>query len=372
MKKIIIFHISDFGGHSKAAANIKEAILYKDPGADVLNINGFGYFYPRTEKLVDFLYTALIKNYPQFWGRIYDRKKIVKELGPFRRFANKHAFKKLALLVKDFSPDCFVTTQAFPCGIVGDFKALSAIKAPLIAAVTDYYPHRFWIHPLVDKYIVACQEAKDVLIKEGVSPQKIEILGIPVSIKFLHTHPREEIARDFGFASDLDSVLIMGGGLGIGPIESIARELDSVSGDFQIIVVCGKNKKLYDWFEKNKNQFKKPVFYFGYIDFIHKLMDFCDIIITKGGGITISEALAKGIAIVTVNSIPGQEERNVNYLLSKNAIIGADETGRIAGYVKMLLADKVKLDSLKDRAREISSIDSSLKIAELVLALCSA
>lgn len=367
MKKVIIFHISDFGGHSKAASNIEEALLCRDPSTSVLNLNGFGYFYPRCEKLVDYLYTTIIKSCPGFWGSIYDRKRIVRNLNPLRKFANKRAFKKLASLINNFTPDCFVATQAFPCGIVADFKKHYVIKTPLIAVVTDYYPHRFWIHDFVDIYIVACEEAKKILMAEGVAQEKIKILGIPVSVNFLTTCGREKIAEDFGFSPKLRSVLLMGGGLGIGPLESIARQLDTLDGDFQIIAVCGKNKKLYDWFGKNKKNFKKPIFFFAYVDFIHKLMDFADVIITKGGGITISEALAKGLAIITVNSIPGQEERNVNYLLGKHAIMEAAGTNNICGHVAQLFSDTAKLTALRKNAREISSVDSSLKIADLIL-----
>jgi processive 1,2-diacylglycerol beta-glucosyltransferase len=367
VKKVIIFHISDFGGHSKAADNIKEALLYRDPTISILNLNGFGYFYPRAEKITDFLYTAVIKNCPKVWGRIYDRKKIIRNLNPLRRFVNIRTFKKLACLVRDFSPDCFVTTQAFPCGIVGDFKEHFGVKTPLVAAVTDYYPHGFWINPYVDRYIVACAEAKDILVSGGVGSNKIDILGIPVSINFLKVKPRSEIAARFGFLNDLPSVLIMGGGLGLGPIQNIAKTLDDLPCEFQMIIVCGKNQKLYDWFSVNKNRFKKKTFPFGYVDFVSQLMDFVDIIITKGGGITISEALSKGLAIVTVESIPGQEERNEKYLLGKQAIIRAEQIEKVGIYITSLLGDRHKLQALKTRASEISSADSSLKIADLIL-----
>jgi processive 1,2-diacylglycerol beta-glucosyltransferase len=367
VKKVIIFHISDFGGHSKAADNIKEALLSKDPEISALNLNGFGYFYPRAEKLTDFLYTTVIKNCPAVWGKIYDRKKIIRKLNPLRKFVSVRAFRKLACLVRDFSPDCFVATQAFPCGIVGDFKAYSGIKTPLVAAVTDYYPHGFWISPYVDKYIVACSEAKDILTRGGVEPAKIEILGIPVSMEFLKVKPRQEISASFGFINDLPSVLIMGGGLGIGPLQHIAKVLDNLPCDFQMIVVCGKNQRLYNWFSINKNRFKKNIFHFAYVDFVGQLMDFADIIITKGGGITISEALSKGLAIVTVDSIPGQEERNENYLLSKQAIIKAEQIEKIGEDVVSLFKDKHKLEALRLRARKVSSADSSLKIADLIL-----
>ncbi|MFA5271218.1 MAG: glycosyltransferase [Candidatus Omnitrophota bacterium] len=367
MKNIIIFYISEFGGHSKAAKNIREALLYKDPSLNVSNINGFGYFYPRTEKIVDFLYTKLISYLPFLWGKVYDRKKIIRRLNPCRRFVSHHTFKSLGKFIKKNSPDCFVATQAFPCGLIADFKENFNSKIPLIAVVTDYHPHGFWIHHLVDKYVVASQEAKSVLQESGIPEDKIEILGIPISIKFLKSYQKSDSINEFGFRKDLKTILLMGGGLGLGPIEKIAQSLDGLDSDFQIIVVCGKNEKLYNWFNNNKAGFKKPLFCFNYVEFVDKLMDCADVIITKGGGITISEALAKGLAAIITNPIPGQEERNVIYLLKKGAILRADDPSAICASVSMLFGNKENLDSLRGKAKSIAAANSSLDIAELII-----
>lgn len=367
MKRIIVFHISEFGGHSKAAHNIKEALLFRSPNAEVLTLNGFGYFYPWSEKIVDFIYATTIRYFPHIWGRVYDRKHLVRKLSPFRRWINQRTFAKLSKLIKEFNPECVVATQAFPCGIVADFKEQTNLKIPLVAVVTDYYPHRFWTHPAIDKYVVACPDAREILIGEGVTADKIEILGIPISIKFLKTYPKNETAGEFGFSDSLPTVIIMGGGWGFGPIEKIATELDYLNADFQIIAICGKNKKLHNWFARHKDTFRKKLFCFGYTESVHKMMDFADIIITKGGGITISEALAKGLCIITAHSIPGQEERNVNYLGSRGAIINAPDISSIIDAVRVLLTDHKKFYELKTKAREVSCIDSSLRIADLIL-----
>ncbi|UCG34818.1 MAG: glycosyltransferase [Candidatus Omnitrophota bacterium] len=366
-KRIIIFYINEYGGHSRAALNIKEAFEYRHSTLEVLGINGLGYFYPRGEKIVDFAYSTVIKHIPSFWGRIYDRKRVIKKLTPLQAVVNRVAFRKLNLLIKRFSPSCFVATQAFPCGVVADFKEKYGLKIPLIAVVTDYLPHRFWIHPGVDKYVVACHEAKNILVREGVKEEKINILGIPISVKFSHSFLRKEIAKELGLVADIPSVLVMGGGWGLGPLEEVAKHLDDLEQNLQIITVCGRNKKAYDWLVNNRHEFKKPIFSFGYIDYVNKLMDFSDIIITKAGGITVSEALAKGLAMIITNPIPGQEERNVNYLLQKEAIMKVDGASQIKEAVKVLMEDKKSMYHLKERAKHISFIDSSLRIVDLVL-----
>jgi len=367
MKRVNIFYISDFGGHSTAAKNLKEAFYHHNSDVRVLAMNGFGHFYPRSEKVVDYIYTTVIKYFPDLWGKSYDRKRLVKYLAPVRRWVNVLSFRKLLRLMRDSNPDCFVATQAFPCGLIGDFKLKYNLTKPLISVVTDYHPHRFWIHPAVNKYVVACDEAKATLEREGVPADKIRVEGIPISIKFLNTFAKDDIARRYGFSLNVATILLMGGSLGMGSIKEIAQRLNELNTDLQMIVVCGTNEELYGWFDRNKHNFKKPIHYFGYIDFVHEIMDFADIIVTKGGGITLSESLAKGVAIIVVDPIPGQEERNVEYLLRREAIVEAHDVHSVLFEISQLLENRKKLYHLKEKARENSMPDSSLRIVDLIM-----
>jgi len=360
-------HISDFGGHKLASQNIKDALKLVDPYVNVLNINGFGYLYPRSEKLVNFLYSVTIKRFPHLWGKMYDKKKVIKAFTPLKRIANILGFYKFSRLLKRLNPDCIIATQAFPCGIASDFKKVFNLKIPIFAVVTDYHPHRFWLNHSVDTYIVACPQAKATLINEGVSAKRIKILGIPISIRFLETYSRQDISSRYGFDPELSTILIMGGGGGLGPIKDTFLELNKIKNNFQIIVVCGRNKSLYRWFRKRKDGFRRPVFYFGYIGFVNQLMDFSDIIITKAGGLTISEALAKKMAIIVINPIPGQEERNVSYLKIKKTILEAADTREVRYLAEKLLTDKKELIALKKKTEENSIINSSLNIAKFIL-----
>jgi len=367
MKQILVLHISECGGHKRASENIKEALQSIDPHIRVLNINGFGQIYPWAERFINYLYTTTIKYLPQLWGKVYDKKPIIKALEPLKRSINMLGFRKFSKLVKGFNPHAIVATQAFPCGLACDFKSYFNAQFSIFAVVTDYHPHRFWIHPKIDNYIVPCKDSENTLIGEGVDKEKIKIFGIPISVKFLEACTRIDIASKYGFNPDLDSILVMGGGSGFGPIKDIVLKLDNLDCRFQVIVVCGTNKRLLHWFKKKAHKFKRPIFYFGYIDFVNILMDFADIIITKPGGITVSEALSKGLAIIVVNPIPGQEERNVNYLEEKNVILKTNSTKEIGYLVKGLLTNKDELIFLRQRSKSISQKDSSLKIADFIL-----
>jgi processive 1,2-diacylglycerol beta-glucosyltransferase len=367
VKRILILHISQCGGHKKASENLEEALKSQAPFLEILNLDGLDYINPYVEKIVDSLYTLVINYIPSLWGKIYDKKKVIKCLTPFKKFVSRCGFSKLSLLIDEFKPDIILATQAFPCGLVADFKESYKFNTPLIGVVTDYYPHRFWLHPQVDVYTVASYEAKSVLEEEGIDSNRVKVLGIPISVKFLNSKDRESIAEEFGFHPNLDTVMIMGGGLGLGPMERIATILDRLDERFQLVVVCGQNKKLYLWFKKKAHHFKRPLFYFGYVDFIGRLMDFSDILITKGGGLTVSEALAKGLATIVFRPIPGQEERNTSFLLKKGLILKAQTIAQIPQLVKYLLKNKSELLLLKEKTKEQVIVDSSLRIANLVL-----
>lgn len=365
MKKILLFHISQYGGHKKASENIEEALRYRNPDIEIKNINGFGYVAPRMEKLIDFFYMLTIKYAPFIWGTIYDRKSVIKTMSPLRGIVNRFAIPKILPLIEGFSPDAILATQAFPCLIVAEIKKKYNLDIPLIAVVTDYYPHRFWIHPEITTYSVACNVARNILVSEGVPEEKIKVLGIPISYQFTQRLSREGIAREFGFALDMETVMIMGGGLGIGPIKQIIQRLEKLPRLIQLVVVCGRNAKLYEWIKKQK--FKKRIFAYGYVDFINKLMDFSDILITKGGGLTVAEALTKGIATLVINPIPGQEDRNVCYLEDKQAIIRATNLDQVLRQVNLLLDDITWREKLTRAARQIALDEATVKLADFVL-----
>ncbi len=364
--RVHIFHISKYGGHSQAAQNIREAILANEDKAEAVNLNSFHYFYPRTEKVVNMIYTLVIKKMPSLWGKAYNRQGLIKYLIPWQKVASFISFPRLNRYIKKKKPDCFVTTQAFPCCLIADYKKSYKVDIPLVAVVTDFYPHRFWVHPFVDSYVVASEEAKKILMDAGVDKEKVHVLGIPISIKFIESYSKDTVANKFGFSKNLKSVLVMGGGLGIGSIEKSVASLDKIKSDFQIIVICGKNRFLYQKLKKRERKSKKPLFVFGYTEHINEIMDFSDIIITKAGGITISEALAKKMAIIVTNPIPGQEEFNVDFLIRKKTIIKADTPSQIQASVTELFENKEKLDILRARAGQNSFRESSIKIANLV------
>ena len=368
-KNILILYITESSGHYRAALSLKEALLLKNSDISVSLVNAFRYYHPLSEKVINFFYYLSIKRFPFLWGRIYDKKAVVRNLNPLKSLVHFLNLKKTRNLLEKFQPACIITTQAFPCGVVAFYKRYYHLSIPLVGVVTDFFPHGFWPYREVDFYTVATPEAKDKLVSENIPREKIKILGIPIMPKFVQENNRQAVASEFGLAPDKKTILLMGGGSGLGPLEKIVEVLDNSYVDFQMIVVCGRNRKLYRRLSSYRRTARKELFLFSYTEDVDKFMDFAEIIITKAGGSTISEALAKKMAIIAFRPIPGQEENNIRYLKEKEIAFLACDYGEIKLQVERLLQNRDMLERFREKAYNYAHPASSLEIAELSLKL---
>jgi processive 1,2-diacylglycerol beta-glucosyltransferase len=309
----------------------------------------------------------VIQNIPGIWEYLYDNPKVVSRINIFKNIAHKINGPKLKKLIDSVKPDVIACTQAYPCGMVADYKAAYGINIPLVAVLTDYVPHSFWLYDSVNYYVVPSEEVAIRLKNKGVESQKIKVFGIPFDPKFNLPVDKSAVCKKLNFDPDLPTVMIMGGGHGLGPIKEVIDRLERVSQKIQEIIVCGSNKKLYDSLLEIINNYHKKNILLGFTDQISELMSISDILITKPGGITTAEALAKNLPMIIVKPIPGQEANNADYLTSAGAAIRLNTLDDLTGIIEGLLKDKHKLEGLRNAAGRISKPQSSLDIAKLLL-----
>jgi processive 1,2-diacylglycerol beta-glucosyltransferase len=369
VKRLILMYISEVSGHHSATLAIEETLRRLEPQAEILNINAFNYTNPISEKIVNRLYMGVIKRTPQVWEYLYDNIGVAKKIENIKRLVHKLNSPKLKNLFDRFKPDCVICSQAFPCGMVADFKKVYGSDIPLVAVLTDYIPHSYWIYNKVDFYISPSEEVSERLIQKGVPQQKIKTFGIPFDPKFNEPIERNKVIKKLRLEQKLPIVLIMGGGQGLGPIKTILRSLEKIKLDFQGVVVAGANRKLYRNLKRKVKKYGKRISVLGYVDYINELMSISDIIITKPGGITTAEALAQRLPIVIVKPLPGQEANNTEYLIRKEAAVRVNQPRDTHAVIEDLLKHPDKLESLKEAARRISKPNASLDIARLVLSL---
>lgn len=366
-KRIILMYISEVSGHHSATLAIEKAIRILEPNTEILNINAFNYTNPISEKVINKIYLGVIKATPQIWDYLYDNPSIVKNLSKIKESIHKFNSPKLRNLFDKFKPDTIVCTQAFPCGMVADYKRAHGLESNLIAVLTDYVPHSFWIYDKVDFYISPCEEVTLRLIEKGVSANKIKTFGIPIDPRFNQDIIKDEVLEKLNLKPNVATILIMGGGQGLGPIKTIIRSLEKVSLETQEIIVTGTNKRLYKYLKRKIKKYKKKIVVFGYANNINELMSVSDIIITKPGGITTAEAMTKRIPMIIVKPIPGQELKNTAYLTKKGAAIKIDKPKDSNSIIENLLRDPNRLNCMRQIATVISKPNASLDIAKLFL-----
>jgi processive 1,2-diacylglycerol beta-glucosyltransferase len=368
-KRIILMYISEVSGHHSATLAIEKAISILSPHTEVLNINAFNYTNPVSERIVNRLYMAVIKRAPRIWDYLYDNPGIAKNIRKIKEAIHKFNSPKFKNLFEKFKPDAVLCTQAFPCGMVADYKKTYRSHIPLIAVLTDYIPHSYWIYDGVDYYVAPSDEVTHRLLKKGADPHKIKTIGIPFDPEFNEPQEPEKIFHKFKLDSGLPTILIMGGGQGLGPIKTIIRSLEKIKTEIQEIIVTGTNKKLYNSLRRRIRKYRKKILLFGYTHNINELMSISNIIITKPGGVTTAEVLAKKIPMVIVKPLPGQEANNTAYLTEKGAAVKIDEAKKINSVIEDLLYNPGKLSRMRECASLISKPNASLDIARLLLEL---
>jgi processive 1,2-diacylglycerol beta-glucosyltransferase len=371
-KRVLVLYITERSGHHSAAQSIKRAMELKDPTCTVQCVNAFRYAFPFAERLTHFLYLTVIKRVPHIWEKMYDNPKLVGRSQMVKNWIHTLGIRRIRGLICHFRPDIIICTQAFPCGIVADYKRKTPHHSglPLIGVLTDFFPHAFWVYDDVDHYIVPTPESRDMLVEKGVPKHKIHILGIPIDPRFSVQQNRNELLANYGFKDGIPVIMIMGGGHGLGPIKDLLYELDLTEREFQIIAVCGLNKKLYDWIRQAR--FKNRILTFRFTDQIDRLMSMSSLIITKPGGITAAEALAKKLPMIILNPIPGQETRNTDFLTKRGAAIKIEKPGEVLGAIDKMLYPSVLQKgvlSLLENINPLSRSTSSLDIAQFILDL---
>lgn len=315
--KIIIAYVCAGTGHKKAALSLFNYFKENHPDLEINLIDALERTSPLFRKFYIDGYQFLVNRALWLWRFIFWQT----SLRPLRKFNRAFSIFVYFLNISYFfrllineNPDYFISTHFLPSEAAEYLKKTNRISSKIITVITDFGVHPFWITKETDIYAIASDYTKEQLILEGIEEKKIRVTGIPIEEKFLKTYERAIACEKLGIRKDSFTVLVITGSFGIGPLEEIIKLLYK---DVQVLAVCAHNQRLYlRLIEKNYANTKV----FGFVDNIQELMSASDIIITKPGGLSISEVLAMELVPVFISPIPGQETENVKIL--KNYGIG--------------------------------------------------
>lgn len=362
--KIIVSYASAGAGHLKAAEAIYNYIKERSPEIDVriVDVIDKASFLFRIN--YTFGYSFLVRNANFLWWLAF----WITDFKPLRPFTKSITSVITQLNTKGFArfliqenPDVIISTHFLPSQISSALRKTRKIKSRLVTIITDFTVHSFWVSPATDIYVVASGFTREQLVREGVREERIKEFGIPIDSKFLIQYDRGKLCRKLDIDENKFTVLIMTGSFGLGPLEQIVNALYR---DVQILVVCAANKKLYT---RLKNRNLADVRVFAFIDNPQELMAVSDIIITKPGGLTISEITAMELVPVFISAIPGQEAGNIEALKRYGIKLCASS---IEGIKNMVLDFKDHRDKLKNIKENIRKVKKPDCLREIYNAVC--
>lgn len=360
-------YITARSGHYQAARAVEQAIRRLRPETEILTIDAFQYLNPVLARIVDRMYLSVIQKVPEVWDYLYDNPKIVRRSQRFRKLLHSYDSPRLKGLLEDFQPEVIACTQAFPCGLVADYKQESGFRIPLFGVLTDFVPHAYWVHPQVDHYLVPSEETQRWLVERKIPAERVHPIGIPIDPVFSENPEVTAIRRRLQWVDGLPALLLMGGGQGLGPLVEAVAHLDKVDRPFQLLVVTGTNEALYHRLITQAPKMKHPMQVFGHVDFVAELMSVSALVVTKPGGLTTSEALAKGLPILAINPIPGQENNNAQFLARAGAAHWIRESSQLPAAVQHLLDSPEDLRRMAERARRLGRPQSATEAALRIL-----
>jgi len=368
LKRVLILSASAGAGHVRAAQAVEKAFLSSGTAEEVRNIDALEYTNKVFQSLYSKAYIEMVNKLPDIFGLFY--KHFDK---PWRNEQSRLAFDKLnskpfVKMLREYQPDLTVCTHFLPAEIISWLKEENKTNTRQAIAVTDFDLHAFWLCHRFEHYFVAIEETKVHLERLGVPSDKITASGIPIDPVFSLSKDKKEIRQKLDLELDLPTILISAGGFGVGPVEQLIESLLGMRRKAQIIVVCGKNKDLkgkVDGLVKNPPAEAVARFHsVGYTDQMDSYMSASDLLLGKTGGLTTSEALAKGLGFVIVDPIPGQEQRNADHLLEWGAAIKCNNWLVLAYKIDKLLDDGESLARMQSNSRAMAKPFAARDIVE--------
>jgi processive 1,2-diacylglycerol beta-glucosyltransferase len=361
-KRLLVISVSAGSGHIRAAQGIEAHAHIRFPEWTVRHRDLMQLVPAYFRKIYTDLYLKLAGGLPEAWGWLY-RKTDHEPTGSLtercRRSLQRLSAQKLFTEIADYKPDAIVCTHFLPAELLADAVLQKRLDCPVWVMVTDFDLHQMWVHEGIAGYFVANEEISFRLESSGVPKSNIVVTGIPVMPEFVNRPERDLCAANLGLNPAHKTLLIMGGGAGLGINCHLVNSLLNLQADVQIIVMAGKNKSLLDELHKLSSQWPGRLVAMGFTDKVPELMACADLVITKPGGLSTSECLVMGLPMVLINPIPGQEERNASYLLQEGVAQRADDVATLLYRITQLLAKPEKLDEMKRQASALGRSDAA-------------
>jgi processive 1,2-diacylglycerol beta-glucosyltransferase len=357
--RILVLSASVGAGHLRAAQAVELALREVLPDATVQNVDVLELTNSTFRRLYGKAYLDLVNRAPHVLGYFYDLLDQPSQSGRHRGDRFRLAVEKLNLrsfirFLQKEPWDLVINTHFLPAEIIAALRKKEQLQLPQVTVTTDFETHRLWVNQPCDHYFTATAEGAEYLHHWGIPRETITVTGIPIHPVFSKPKDRGDCLQRQGLAGDRPIVLQLAGGFGVGPVGKLFQTLLELEQPIELVAMTGRNANAKAQLETLSVPERHRVKVLGFTDQIDELMAVADLIVSKPGGLTTSETLARGAMMVIVNPIPGQESRNSDFLLENGAAIKVNNLGTLRYKVAMLLQDKGRLAQLRENVAKLA------------------
>lgn len=374
-KSILLLSASAGAGHMRAAQALVDTAKALALPIELRHEDILSFTFPIFRKIYRDIQFAIVDRSPDLWGYLYRKTEFSgtpKPAPPLIKLFNHFNYKKYLKLLHDTNPDAVLSTHFLPYAAIAERLSSSSWKLPFFAVTTDYDLHSLWVNRSVKRYYVGTEEVSWALRSHGIAAGSIRVTGIPVCPPFARRPGQRSARLQMGFSPNRFTIMVLSGGFGVGIVDqavSAIAEVLAANGRrrFQLLVVCGKNGKLYDKLGRMKLPDNIQAHLYEHVSFVDRLMDCADLLVTKSGGLTLSEALAKQLPMILFDPVPGQEGRNALYFVENGAAICASSLSNLQFKLNRLIEQPPLLVKMRKSAAAIARPDAAERILEDVM-----
>ena len=357
-------------GHARAAEAIKAWANIEYPDLKVTHINIAECMSWFSRKIYDKYYIDLINYLPSIWRYIYrttDTPPATSKVDTLLRWLRKNTAKKVIRRVKEVNADYIICTHFMPAEYLNIVKKNGKLKTPVATVITDFDLHWIYVKKHLDYFFVSNDEVAYRLAEREIPDEKIHVTGIPIFPNFSSCYSKDKLRDEFWLKKDKITFLLMSGGAGVGAIDKISEYLLSHSDTIQIIAMAGRSEELLASLQEIVKKYPNRILPVAFTKEMPKYLATCDIVVTKPGGISVSECLAMKKPVIIMNPIAGHEERNADYLLEQSVALKAYDEASLLFKYKLFLKESHRLEFMNEMVEKNSKPYAGLNILKVVL-----
>lgn len=370
--RILVLSASAGAGHVRAADALVKEFARQGNVTDVQHWDMLKYTTKIFSHLYSKTYLDLINRAPTMLGILYEHTD-----KPWQNQRLRLAFEKFnagpfLTKVEEYEPTIIACTHFTPAFLLANLVERKRLAVKPSVVITDFDVHAMWLVSQYEHYFCMNEEAKVYLSRMGIRPQRIYVSGIPVDPVFRQTKDKALTRQKLGLKEDVFTIMVSAGGFGVGPVGLIIEELMSLDHPAQIVAICGRSTDLkaqLDIIAHQHSRSKIRLHPVGFTTEMDEYMAAADILISKPGGLTTSEAMARGLPMCVMNPVPGQEERNSDHLLESGAAIRCNAIEVLTFKLKQLLDNPQRMVKMRHAALQMGRPDAAEVIVKRLLDL---